>query len=194
VVANNRYSLSKPYDLEGEMTPLKMAQLDEMLTELYGAGTQDEERVTEVEDSVEVLEDTPAAEAVVLQATVNISELELESGSTSPITLVAAVAGKVIVPLSAIFVVTTTVVYTSSPQWRLRYAGIAQTISGAASPSLQATVTARGTLGLLTVIDNSADPTGAALVLSLQSNPTGTGTATAKIHVAYYLADSITSV
>jgi hypothetical protein len=187
---NDRVALGKLYELEGEMTPEKVAQLNEMLTLLFHAATQTEGRVIDIEEE----EDPEAEDQVVLQATVNITESQLESGGTSPITLVAAVTGKVIVPISAVFVVTTTVAYTSSPQWRLRYAGIVQTISGAASPNLQATVTARGTLGLLTVVDNSSDPTGVALVLSLQSDPTGTGTATAKIHVAYYLADSITSV
>lgn len=35
--ANNRYNLAKPYELEGEMTPEKMANLNEMLQELYMA-------------------------------------------------------------------------------------------------------------------------------------------------------------
>ena len=34
---NNRYNLSKPYELEGDMTPEKMSYLNEMLQELYNA-------------------------------------------------------------------------------------------------------------------------------------------------------------
>lgn len=192
MAANNRYSLSKPYDLEGEMTAFKVAQLDEMLTELYGAASQDESRIEEVEEIVE--EPAEAETPTVVLVTKSITELQIESGNTSPIELVAAVAGKVIVPLQALIVVTTTVVYTSSPTWSLRHGGISGNLTGTVAPNLQATVTGYHVIGHVTTLGYSANPTGASLVLFLNANPTGTGSATAKVQLAYYLADSISTV
>ena len=66
---NTKIALSKPFDLEGEMSPAKMAQLDQMLAELYAATVNTEDRVVSIEEEP----DAEAEAQVVLQRTVPLT-------------------------------------------------------------------------------------------------------------------------
>jgi hypothetical protein len=194
---NTSEALAKPYVLTWPLSAEQVANLDEMLVTLFDVNRENEEAVADVVEEVEVLQAAPApADQILISVTIPITEAEIESANSSPVVLVAAIAGQVLVPVTALVVVTVTSVYTSSPTWGLRHGGIAGNLSGTVAPSLNINGTKRFMLGAADNFTFSGDPTGASIVLFLNANPTGgaTGVATAKVHLTYYVADSITTV
>ena len=132
-----------------------------------------------------------AGGGTVITTTVNVSEAQLEAGNTSPRVLVTAVAGAVIVPISAVIKVVVSSIYTSNPVWSLRHAGLAGNLTGTISPVLTGVGTTYHYIGHLTTFGYAASPVNTNLVLFLNGDPTGgaTGVATAVVEITYYLVN-----
>lgn len=122
-----------------------------------------------------------------------ITELQLESGNTSPIQLVAATTGKIHFPLWAHIKIILTTGYSSSPVWSLRHGGQAPNLTGTINPTLTgAATTTYHVIGGLNTISYSASPINKSLVLFLNGNPTGAGSATAVVELTYQTTTDFT--
>lgn len=256
---NNAHALSKPYELSGEMTPEKTAQLDEMLQLLFnsmrfsasdistlqtsveeaGGGSGDvvgpssatDGRIAEFDGATgklladsgkltadvvtgpgsagddniatfdgvtgKIIQDSGidistlsalTASYFVVQKT--LTEAEIESPNTSPIQLVAGVAGSVIFPVWCMVKIAVSAGYGGSPTWFLKHALSTDAVSGTATPNLTTATTKYFALGPLTTRNFvTTDPRNSALQLSASGDPAvpASGVATGEVTLAYLL-------
>lgn len=124
-----------------------------------------------------------------------ITELEIESWATSPIELVAAQgANKIIVPILFQMETDVTVSYTSTAAVELNYTGDGTNLMQTTiSPGLDNSPGKKQTwiipVSQSTMFSYAAfDPRNKALLLAGGSNPTGAGSATARVNVTYMVA------
>lgn len=93
-LANDFYALDKPYELQGDMTAEKLAQIDEMLQALYRALTRAETDIRTLTARVNAL-----TSAGVFKQDVSLSATQVKSLSTVPVSAVSGVPGFIIVPV-----------------------------------------------------------------------------------------------
>ena len=121
-------------------------------------------------------------------ADITLTEAAIESAN-SGIELVAATAGKVILPLRLVAYMNITDDYTNNPAWSLRY-------NNGASPSISSapnfSMTATGSKYVIfdqTSVALGFDPTNLNMTLWANANPTGVGAATGTAVLSYALVD-----
>ena len=131
----------------------------------------------------------------ILTASGNLTELQLESLASSPVTIVSAAGSNtVIVPVGLIVQTVITAGYGSAPSYELHHTGNTTDLTVAVSSGLNGTGTkyaAADRNGSYVFTAATFDPTNKDLVIAFGSNPTDTagGAATAKYRVAYYIVD-----
>ena len=192
VTENTRYGLDKPYDFDGGWGPDQIGQLNEMLTYLFRNTSKGESNhLSLVDDVADVVESVEAIPTDYQSATITIAEAALETANTAPITIVAAEAGKITFFTAAIVKVVRTVAYSNNPSVSIRHRGLVGNISAASN--IYNFSSGAGTVwGWLAPSDNggfASDPTGLDLVLFLNGDLTGAGSATMEVSVGYYLLD-----
>lgn len=229
---NNAHALSKPYELSGEMTPEKTAQLDEMLQLLFdsmrfsasdistlqttvaaddddgGAGdvvgpssAVDDNVVTFdgttgklIQDSgVTISELTPVITGGFAVASVTLTHTDIQGLNTTPVTIVSAVADKIIVPFQ--FIMQQEIggtLFNTPPTITLRYAAAtAQSASNGIAITNTANVnkTSFAEMAGLAVANNT-NVSNSDLVLRGSTDVTlGSGTFT--FSVGYFLIDAV---
>jgi len=118
----------------------------------------------------------------------SLSEAELEAGNAG-IEIVAATAGKIIVPISLVVYVNTTVSYTNNPSWSLRYDnGTAPSLTSAQNFSMTGTGAVYRWFEAAAA-SLAADPTNVNMSFWSNAALTGSGTATGELILAYVLVD-----
>ena len=129
----------------------------------------------------------PAAAAVQV-ATLNLTEAQLESGSTTPITIVAAQAGKIIWPVEHYVELVVTTGYGTSPTFNMIHNGKTTLLLTAINPSWGTAGTKRQKQPAVGITP-AYNPANLALQVKLSANPStpGTGVAIATIGVMYYV-------
>ena len=118
-----------------------------------------------------------------------LTEAQLESGNTTPIEIVAAQgAGKIILPVEHYVELIVTTGYTSSPSFNLVHDGQALSLAVNISPNWGVVATTRNRQ-IVSSATPTYDPANLSLKVRLSADPgtPGTGVATAKVGVAYYV-------
>ena len=125
-------------------------------------------------------------------ASASLTELELEALGTTAITVIAAPgADKVICPVRFDVQLVVTTGYTSSPTFKLVHEGDATALTGLANPVWTGvdTLFSSQVAAAVNRTISGFDPRNKALQIQASADPTGTGVATAKVRVLYYVAD-----
>lgn len=131
----------------------------------------------------------------VLTESLAISEAEIEALATTPKTLVAAPgSGFIVIPIAVEIEISQTAAYTAGGVWRIRYAGSTTSLTTDFTDDLN---NDRNKYALRPVVSTSlySDTTSALSNLAIQldssANPTGAGSATGRITIAYTIGTSI---
>lgn len=128
----------------------------------------------------------------VLKKTLSISEAQLETLFSVPVTVIAAPgAGKVIVPIAWHILTIVGTSYSNAPTAAIRYAGSATNLFSTANITLHltGTTTYRSIASVSVLSDPTFDASNKAVIVALSADPTGTGVATAKVTLVYTVED-----
>lgn len=136
-----------------------------------------------------------ASTSIVLEATITLSESQLENLNTTPVTVVAAQGAEtIIIPLYFLIELTVTTGYGASPTFSLRHPG-ASSITGSANPSWSTTgtktCTAFGVATNYSTAGGGLDPRNLALEIIASADNVGAGVATARVIVVYHVASGL---
>jgi hypothetical protein len=228
ITAVSAHALSKPYDLIGDMTPEKVAQLDEMLELLFRSTRFSADDLSDLETTVNNLSsgggdvfgpDVAVDDNLVLfdgvtgkrikdsgvsvddlatvtgltarSVRVPLTELALEGANTTPIELVAATSGKILIPMSCAIELNQTAVYSNNPTISIRYGGIAGNLTNTAAGAFNVggSHSERHIISIVDTLTIASDIVNKSLVFFLNADLTGTGSVTGTAVLAYYIVD-----
>lgn len=186
---DDNYTLDKPYDVSGEPTADKMQSIDEMLASLYSRFTRLKQEGIDVLTAAVAILNSGSSGSIAdgtgpwLTASITLTEAQLETLNTIPVTFVAAPgANLVIVPIMMTANWEITSVYTNNPTFGTTFGG-----AGAAptsSQSMNSTATGKRLMWVhspTVVLYTPAGtyPANTDLKLTSSANLTGTGTISA---------------
>lgn len=131
-----------------------------------------------------------AISSVVKTATVSITEAQLEASNTTPVTIVSAVAGKILFPINVLAAAAITTNYTNSPTFSVRWNGLfaVGTLTSTATFALSVGANPRTVRNVMVGAGTSLDVSDASNAgLNIQGNAdlTGAGVATMTVTTTY---------
>ena len=167
ITENSRITLSKPYDVASEWSPDTAQKINEMLQQLYEAAGK-------VEDEVEVIQAETTVSADVLKARVVLTDAQIQSLNTTPVTIVAAPGANKFIAVYGCWTYknTSAGAYGTTPNFSLRFSGLATDLTTATSLFL-ASANNSWRRPALAMVGNSTDPMNLAIVATLTTDVTG---------------------
>lgn len=193
---NDEYALDKPYDLSGDPSAEKMAQLDEMLLLLFKASTRNRGRLTDAEAAIAAIPAPAGITSIFFAIKYVLTDAQIKTLNSVPVELIAGVTDTFIVPLGIDFDENTTAgAYTSTRSMTLQYAN--GTTDMTTPLTLVQAATARHeyrhALGTGSAVNHGTNsPYGQAIrMVATGDNTAGNAANTVTVRVGYYLVSSL---
>ena len=169
ITENSRITLAKPYDVASEWSPDTAQKINEMLQQLYEAAGK-------VEDEVEEIQAATTVSADVLKVRISLTDAQIQSLNTAPVTVIAAPgAKKYVVPIGCGVIKDTSAgAYSATPNFSLRWSGVSHELTTPKSLGLNAANKTWERIGIqATDIGDTTDITNLAVVARLTADVTG---------------------
>ena len=178
---NDIYALDKPFDA------INFDSINELLNILF-------RNVTKAKAEIDAIVRTNGVSDIKI-STLDLTNTQISTLNTVPVIHIAGQVGKIIIPIWWTMEWDTTVVYTSAPNWRVRFTGNTTDLFATFTSRLNSlfhvvTHSPGPTAGINWEVATADDIVGTAVQLQLSADPTGTGNATAVSRIGYYVIDA----
>ena len=168
ITENSRITLSKPYDVMGEWSPDTAQKINEMLQQLYEAAGK-------VEDEVEEIQAEATVSAEVLKARVVITDAQIKTLDSVPVTIVAAPGANKFIAVYGCWTYknTSAGAYSATPNFSLRFDGLVTDLTVATSLFLASANNSWRRPTMNVVVGNTTNPMNRAIVATITADVTG---------------------